>query len=165
MTMHPVLRTASIESPHWGLHGNQAHAERRYHLRHRRKPRPPLRCKGPVQMRSLYSRRDGDCGDTLGPDCFAERQANLTTIGGLKRLIQEFFKLSRSGVLRAMRRLGHLGAIRVCTHRAQSETAIQRPKNLWPGMARGFGGISEDAGALLHERPPTNLAATPRYNT
>jgi hypothetical protein len=58
-------------------------------------------------MCPLYSGRDGDCRDILGPDCFTEGQANLTAIGGLKRLIQEFFKLSRTGVLRAMRRLGH----------------------------------------------------------
>jgi hypothetical protein len=115
-------------------------------------------------MCPLYSGCDSDCRDILGPDCFTEGQANLPTVGGLKRLIQEFFKLSRTGVLRAMRRLGHPVPSDSSLTGAQSEVAINRPKNLWPGMARGFGGISEDA-VRFSMRPPTDLAATPDNNT
>jgi hypothetical protein len=38
-------------------------------------------------MRPLYSGCDSDCSDILCSDGLAESQANLTTIGGLKRLI------------------------------------------------------------------------------
>src|SRR5206468_7825779 len=92
-------------------------------------------------MRPLDSGRDSDCGDILCSDGLAESQADLTTIGGFKRLVQEFFKPSRTGVLRAMHRLGHLvpsGSALTGRNQKQPSRGRKTSGRAWPEVSEVF---------------------------